>query len=208
MNHSQAEAAAASVESGASTGSNLSAGEHVVAQASDLKPGEHKIVQIRSLEIGIYNVGGSFYALHSMCPHQFGPACLGPVTGQSVCDESTGWRFQWRRNNEILVCPWHGMQFDDSDRSEPSEQERATADFSGASCRRRDPRAGRGTECACRNLKDALRDGRSSARINTVRMGKKTIGVSSEILSHHTKRAQVQLLKQGGCKCYGLPFVS
>jgi 3-phenylpropionate/trans-cinnamate dioxygenase ferredoxin subunit len=112
MNYSQAEAAAASVDSGASTGSNLSAGEHVVAQASDLKPGEHKIVQIRSLEIGIYNVGGSFYAHHSMCPHQFGPACLGPVTGQSVCDESTGWRFQWRRNNEILVCPWHGMQFD------------------------------------------------------------------------------------------------
>ena len=97
---------------GATQTSRPSSGEHVVAQASDLKPGEHKIVQIRSLEIGIYNVGGNFYALHSMCPHQFGPACLGPVTSQSVCDESTGWRLQWRKEGEILVCPWHGMQFD------------------------------------------------------------------------------------------------
>ena len=106
------------------------------------------------------------------------------------------------------MCPWHGMQFDILNGQSLSDKNLLAADISGASCRRRDPRAGRGTECACRNLKDALRDGRSSARINTVRMGKKTIGVSSEILSHHTKRAQVQLPKQGGCKCYGLPFVS
>jgi nitrite reductase (NADH) small subunit len=88
------------------------AAEHVVANKNEIKPGEHKIVRIRSLEIGIYNVGGTFYALHSMCPHQFGPACAGQVTGESICSEETGWHIQWARDGEILVCPWHGMQFE------------------------------------------------------------------------------------------------
>lgn len=107
---SEAQAEAGSVQSKA--GSDSITGEHVVAQAGDIRPGENKIVRIRTMEIGVYNVGGSFYALHNVCPHQFGPACLGPITGQTVCDESTGWQFQWTRDKEILVCPWHGMQFD------------------------------------------------------------------------------------------------
>ncbi len=113
MSDTQAEAAAKPVESvGAGKTSNPSDREHVVAHASDLKPGEHKVVQINSIELGLYNVGGSFYAVHSMCPHQFGPACRGPVTAMSICDESTDWEFQWTRAGEVLVCPWHGMQFD------------------------------------------------------------------------------------------------
>jgi nitrite reductase/ring-hydroxylating ferredoxin subunit len=86
--------------------------EHRVAQAADLPPGKHKIVKVRSLEIGVYNVGGTYYALHSMCPHQFGPACLGPVGGQAICNEGTEWRLQLVRDGEILTCPWHGMEYD------------------------------------------------------------------------------------------------
>jgi nitrite reductase/ring-hydroxylating ferredoxin subunit len=86
--------------------------EHAVAQAADLPPGKHKIVKVRSLEIGVYNVGGTYYALHSMCPHQFGPACAGPVGGQAICNETTEWHYQFVRDGEILTCPWHGMEFD------------------------------------------------------------------------------------------------
>jgi nitrite reductase/ring-hydroxylating ferredoxin subunit len=109
MSDAQAEAAAPSVASSPSTPSAV---EHVVANTDDLKPGQHKIVQINNIELGIYNIDGRFYAVHSMCPHQFGPACKGPVTSKSVCDESTDWQFQLTRAGEILVCPWHGMQFD------------------------------------------------------------------------------------------------
>jgi nitrite reductase (NADH) small subunit len=113
MSDTRVNAASMPAESaGASEASNPPANEHVVAHASDLKPGEHKIVRIKNIELGLYNIGGSFYAIHSMCPHQFGPACRGPVTAKSVCDESTDWQFQWTRAGEILVCPWHGMQFD------------------------------------------------------------------------------------------------
>lgn len=111
MSDSHTEATSTPVES-VSVGPASSPGEHVVLHESDLKPGEHKVVRIKSLELGIYNIAGSFYAVHSMCPHQYGPACLGPVTSKSICDESTNWKFQWTRAGEILVCPWHGMQFD------------------------------------------------------------------------------------------------
>lgn len=88
------------------------AAEHVVGKASDLPPGKHMLVNVQNLEIGIYNVGGTFYALHNMCPHQFGPACAGPVSGEAVCSHATGWQMELVRDGEILVCPWHGMEFD------------------------------------------------------------------------------------------------
>lgn len=86
--------------------------EHVVGLASELPPGTHKIVRLRNLEIGVFNVGGVFHALHSMCPHQFGPACAGTVNGEMVCSPATGWRTEFVREGEILTCPWHGMEFD------------------------------------------------------------------------------------------------
>jgi nitrite reductase/ring-hydroxylating ferredoxin subunit len=103
MSDAQAEAA--------TKASHPSPAEHVVARTGDLKPGEHKIVYINSIELGLYNIGGTFYAVHSMCPHQYGPACRGPVTSEATSNESTGWRTQWTKVGEVLVCPWHGMQF-------------------------------------------------------------------------------------------------
>ena len=86
--------------------------EHSVGRVGDLPPSHHKVVTIGGLEVGIYNVDGVFYALHNMCPHQFGPACVGPVAGQLVCNSSTEWRPTFERPGEFLVCPWHGMEFD------------------------------------------------------------------------------------------------
>jgi len=84
--------------------------EHVVGLASELPPGKHRVVRIRSLEVGIYNIGGTFYALHSMCPHQFGPVCAGPVGTAATHDDD--WRLKLERDGEILTCPWHGMEFE------------------------------------------------------------------------------------------------
>jgi nitrite reductase (NADH) small subunit len=86
--------------------------EHVVCKVEELPPGGRKIVQVRRQQIGVYNVNGTYYALHSMCPHQFGPLCHGPVGGEMICNAQTRWHFEWTRNGEILSCPWHGMEFD------------------------------------------------------------------------------------------------
>ena len=44
--------------------------------------------------VALFNVGGTFYALDGICPHQGGPLGKGALAG---C---------------IVTCPWHGFQFD------------------------------------------------------------------------------------------------
>ena len=44
--------------------------------------------------VALFNVGGEFYALDGICPHQGGPLGKGELAG---C---------------IVTCPWHGWQFD------------------------------------------------------------------------------------------------
>ncbi len=86
--------------------------EIVVSAAGEFPPGEHRIVRVRNMEIGLYNVDGTYYALHNMCPHQFGPLCKGPVSGAVSCTKSSDWRLQWGRVGQVLTCPWHGIEFD------------------------------------------------------------------------------------------------
>jgi nitrite reductase (NADH) small subunit len=112
MSDANVEAAAIEAETTAAPKATNAPGEHVVAHTGDLKPGEQKIVFINTIEIGLYNIGGTFYAVHSMCPHQYGPACRGPTTAMSYADETTDWKTAWTKHGEVLVCPWHGMQFD------------------------------------------------------------------------------------------------
>jgi len=85
---------------------------HLIGPTADIPPGTHRVVKIRGADIGIFNVGGAFYALPSVCMHQFGPLCEGTVNGTTACNAGTGWHFAWVRDGEIVTCPWHGWEFD------------------------------------------------------------------------------------------------
>ena len=83
---------------------------HVVTAAADLSPGMRKIVEIAGREVGVFNVGGHFYALRNLCPHKGGPLCRGRLRPLVV---SHGvYRVHHRREGEILKCPWHQWEFD------------------------------------------------------------------------------------------------
>jgi len=86
--------------------------EYVVAQADSLAEGTHKVFQVGGREIGVFNVGGRYYALPSNCLHQNGPLCKGAVSGTVEANAETGWKPTWVREGEIVVCPWHAMEFD------------------------------------------------------------------------------------------------
>ena len=86
--------------------------ERVAGKACDMPPGSRTILKVRNMQIGVFNVRGTYYALQSMCPHQYGPLCHGPITGKTRSDRENDWKFEWTRDGEILTCPWHGMQFD------------------------------------------------------------------------------------------------
>ena len=55
----------------------------------------------RGRVIALFNVDGTFYALDGVCPHQGGPLGQGTLEG---C---------------IVTCPWHGWQFDVTQRPAP-----------------------------------------------------------------------------------------
>lgn len=87
--------------------------EVVVGRVDEFPPGTHRVVQAAGREIGVFNVGGTFYGLPNLCPHQTGPLCAGraPATGTLVADASSDWQFRWELEGEVVACPWHGLEY-------------------------------------------------------------------------------------------------
>jgi 3-phenylpropionate/trans-cinnamate dioxygenase ferredoxin subunit len=84
--------------------------KHVVASVDEIAPGSRKIVEIGGRSIGVFNVGGEYFALRNRCPHQGGPLCLGRITGFLMAAQPG--EYVYSRRGEILRCPWHGWEFD------------------------------------------------------------------------------------------------
>jgi 3-phenylpropionate/trans-cinnamate dioxygenase ferredoxin component len=67
-----------------------------ICPVNDLPPGERKIVTFEDLEIGVFNVNGTLYAIEDRCSHDDGPLAEGDLDA----DECT------------IECPRHGSLFD------------------------------------------------------------------------------------------------
>lgn len=83
---------------------------HVVAEIGEIGPGERKIVTVKGREIGVFNVGGEFFALANRCPHAGGPMCEGVISALVVPGEVG--KYELTRAGEFLRCPWHGWEFE------------------------------------------------------------------------------------------------
>jgi 3-phenylpropionate/trans-cinnamate dioxygenase ferredoxin subunit len=67
-----------------------------VCPVSQLQPGERRLVEWEDLEIGVFNCGGTLYAIEDRCSHDNGPLAEGEF------DEA----------NCTVECPRHGSLFD------------------------------------------------------------------------------------------------
>ena len=85
---------------------------YAVARVNELPPGDRRIVQAGGIEIGIFNVDGTYVALPNLCVHQWGPLCAGKVTGTLTASPESDWRREWVREGQVVVCPWHSLEFD------------------------------------------------------------------------------------------------
>jgi len=85
--------------------------EHVVARADEIGVGECKIVAIGSLQIGVFNVDGQFYALPNVCLHQFGPLCTGRISGTLAASAASEDFASSSLEGQIITCPWHRLEF-------------------------------------------------------------------------------------------------
>ena len=92
-----------------SAGQRAATVRHVVAAADEIAPGERKIVTVAGRSIGVFNVGGEYFALRNRCPHQGGALCEGQLWG--VLQSERPGQFDYQPSREILACPWHGWEF-------------------------------------------------------------------------------------------------
>lgn len=88
---------------------SVAAARYVVAEADEIAPGERKIVTVAGRSIGVFNLGGEYFALRNRCPHQGGALCEGQLWG--VLQSERPGQFDYRPSREILACPWHGWEF-------------------------------------------------------------------------------------------------
>ncbi len=84
--------------------------KYVVATVDEIAPGQRKIVDVGGHSIGVFNLGGEFFALLNRCPHQGGPLCQGRTWG--LIEAQRPGEYQFSREGEILTCSWHGWEFD------------------------------------------------------------------------------------------------
>jgi nitrite reductase/ring-hydroxylating ferredoxin subunit len=83
----------------------------VVDRVDRFPPGQRRIVAAGGpAGVGVFNVGGSYYALRNICPHNQAPLCKG-IVGPYVRSNDRG-DFVYEREGEILKCPWHEWEFD------------------------------------------------------------------------------------------------
>ncbi|MCI0650638.1 MAG: non-heme iron oxygenase ferredoxin subunit [Planctomycetes bacterium] len=66
---------------------------HKVAKLSELRPGDARAVVAGGMEIALFNLGGTCYALDGTCTHAGGPLGEGSL------------------EDDHVVCPWHGARF-------------------------------------------------------------------------------------------------
>lgn len=83
---------------------------HFIADENEIEEAKPKIVEVDGRSIGVYRIGGRYYALHNYCPHAGAPLCKGAIEGTALL--SNVYEYAYGREGEIVKCPWHGWEFD------------------------------------------------------------------------------------------------
>jgi 3-phenylpropionate/trans-cinnamate dioxygenase ferredoxin subunit len=82
-----------------------------IGRSKDFPVGEMKLVELGGREIGVIRLhGGELRAVMNRCPHKGAPICRGIVGG--VWDSTGPGELTLDNSRDVLVCPWHGFEFD------------------------------------------------------------------------------------------------
>jgi nitrite reductase (NADH) small subunit len=88
--------------------------EHSAGKVVDYADGERKVVVCGDAEIGVFRIGGEFYAWHNRCAHRDGPVCQGRIMKrvlEPVATDRTVRSLAYDEFESHIVCPWHGYEF-------------------------------------------------------------------------------------------------
>jgi len=85
--------------------------EIAVGPAEMFQDGKFVMVTVGANQIGIIRLrDGAFRAVRNRCPHKGAPICRGIVGG--TWPPSAPGELAFEREGEVLVCPWHGFEYD------------------------------------------------------------------------------------------------
>ena len=56
--------------------------EMLVAKVSEFEDPGRKVFDLGGMEVGVFKLGGEFYAWENRCPHYDGPACQGRIVAE------------------------------------------------------------------------------------------------------------------------------
>jgi nitrite reductase (NADH) small subunit len=82
-----------------------------VGQVDEFPVGKCRIMKIGDVEIGVVRLAnGEMHAVRNRCPHKGAPICKGIVGG--TWPPTPVGSLDFERDGEVLVCPWHGYEYD------------------------------------------------------------------------------------------------
>lgn len=88
-----------------------SPGETAVGPVDSFVEGKFVIVDVGRHSVGVIRLrSGELKAVRNFCPHKGAPVCRGIVGGTWPPSEPGELTFDG--DSEILVCPWHGFEYD------------------------------------------------------------------------------------------------
>ena len=99
---------------------------------SEFEEGTKKVFNLGETEVGVFRLGGEFYAWNNICPHQGGPVCQGrlyPRVHENLDENKHSHGRLYDENNINIVCPWHGLEFDVRTGKHPGNEEIALDPF-------------------------------------------------------------------------------
>jgi 3-phenylpropionate/trans-cinnamate dioxygenase ferredoxin subunit len=86
-------------------------GRCVLCKVAEIPVGGRRIFEVGGRGgVGVFNVGGTYYAIRNRCPHRGGPLCRGRQRPHVVALDVN--RYAFERESEVLKCPWHQWEFD------------------------------------------------------------------------------------------------
>jgi nitrite reductase (NADH) small subunit len=86
-----------------------------IGPASDFGDPGRKVIAFEGIEVGVFRLGGDFFAYANQCPHMGGPACQGkmmPKVEEVIAADRTSKGMAFSKAQINIVCPWHGYEFD------------------------------------------------------------------------------------------------
>jgi nitrite reductase/ring-hydroxylating ferredoxin subunit len=82
-----------------------------IGKSVDFIVGTIKVLEVSGREIGVARLrNGELRGIMNRCPHKGAPICQGFISG--VWDARGPGELAFDERLDVLVCPWHGFQYD------------------------------------------------------------------------------------------------